>query len=47
MIKDTGYVYTYEVSFYGYYKEVKVQINRILRFPFHLHNNTINSSADH
>jgi len=47
MIKDTGFVYTYEVSFFGNYKEVKFQINRILRYPFHLHNNILNSWADH
>ena len=36
LLKDTGgYVYTYEVSFYGNYKEVSsAQFRTILRFRF-------------
>jgi hypothetical protein len=41
MIRDTGNVYTYEVSFYGNYKEVRFRLCRMAKVLSHLQKITI------
>ena len=44
IVKDAGgYVYTYEVSFFGYFKEVTLPLFRTLKFPLLLLKITISS----